>query len=74
MDPDLALVVGIVVTVLSFPPLISALSERRPPRVGAIALLVGLGLIGYAMATVQGGYTVTGIPKVFVRVVNLYIF
>ncbi|WP_436398227.1 hypothetical protein [Roseobacter sp. S98] len=74
MDPDLALVIGIVLTVLSFPTLVSALSERRPPRVGAIALVAGLGLIGYAMATVQGGYTVTGIPKVFMRVVNLYIF
>ncbi|WP_298839994.1 hypothetical protein [uncultured Roseobacter sp.] len=74
MDPDLALVVGIVVSVLSVPPLISALSERRPPRVGAVALLLGIGLIGYAMATVQGGYTLTGIPRVFARVVNLYIF
>ncbi|WP_300032432.1 hypothetical protein [uncultured Roseobacter sp.] len=74
MDPDLAFVAGLVLTVFAVPSLVSALSERRPPRVGAIALLAGVSLAGYAIASVEGGYTVQSIPKVFSRVLNHYVF
>ena len=69
MDPDLMLVAGIVVVVFAIPAVISAISDGRAPRVAAIALLVGGGLVVVALGRHPGGYPLTEIPHAFARVI-----
>lgn len=69
LDPDLALVIGLIVGAFSIPAIVSAMSEARAPRVAAITVLIAGGLIAYALSTKPGGYTLEQIPDVFVQVV-----
>ena len=73
MDTDLILVIGIVITVLSFPSLLAAYAESRAPRAGAIMILIGGVLIIVALTRHGQGYTFADIPDVFVRVISRYI-
>ncbi len=66
-------VVGLVVLVLSFPVIIGAYSEGRPPRTAAIMVLIGGGLLAIAVWQRPGQYSIEGIPDTFVRVVGDYI-
>lgn len=73
MDHDLALVVGLIIAVFSVPAVISALTDRRTPRVAAIAMIVGGGMAAWAMTQKPGGYTVSEVPDVVVRVIARYV-
>ena len=73
MDSDLALVIGIVVTILALPAIISAVSDGRAPRAAAIAVLVGGGLIVFAVTSHPGGYRMDDLPEVFYRVVRRFV-
>ncbi len=73
MDPDLMLVIGLVVGGFSVPSILGALSDGRVPRVASIAVLVGGGLIVLAMNNKPSGYALNDIPDVFVNVVARYI-
>jgi len=73
MDHDLALVVGLVIAVFSVPAVISALSDRRAPRVAAIAVIIGGGLAAWAITQKPGGYSIDEVPNVVVRVVARYV-
>jgi hypothetical protein len=68
MDPDLFLVIGIVLVVLTIPTLLAAWVEGRAPRVGAIMLIAALGLILVAVTQQPGGYSFNEVPQVFLRV------
>ena len=57
MSPDLYLVLGIFMAGFSIPSVLSALSDRRAPRVSAITILIAGGLILLAIQTQPGGYT-----------------
>ncbi|MEM6888083.1 MAG: hypothetical protein AAF636_08085 [Pseudomonadota bacterium] len=73
MDPDLALVIGLVMSVLSVPSIVSALADRRAPRVSAVALLLSGVLLLYAFNTTPIPYTVESLPRVFATVLrNLF--
>ncbi len=72
MDPDLALVIGIVLGVLSVPSILSALSDRRAPRASAITILIAGGLIILAIQGKPGGVTLEKIPDIFLSVVARY--
>lgn len=69
MDTDLVLTLGIVMLVLSLPSLLSAWVDGRPPRVGAIMCIVGIGMILGAVMTNPGGYAFTDVPAVMYAVV-----
>jgi hypothetical protein len=73
MDTDLALVVGIVLGALSIPSILSALTDRRAPRASALTIMIGGGLILYAVQTKAGGYTFEQIPTIFTNVIARYI-
>ncbi len=73
MDYDLALTIGLVIGVFSIPAVVSALSDRRAPRVAAIVMIVAGGLVAYAMTQKPGGYTIDQIPNVIVKVVARYV-
>jgi hypothetical protein len=62
MEPDVMLIAGLGLAVLSLPALISAWVDKRPPRVGAVVLLTGLGLVAWAVTTRPGGYVLSEIP------------
>ncbi len=48
MDPDLALVlVGGIGGGFSIPSILSAFSERRPPRASLLTIVIAIGLITY---------------------------
>jgi len=72
MDPDLALVLGIVVGALSIPSILSALSDKRAPRASALTILIAGGLVLYAAQSKPGGIVLEKIPDTFVSVVARY--
>jgi preprotein translocase subunit Sec61beta len=69
VDPDLILVIGMVVGVLAIPSLLGAYSESRTPRVGAIMVMISAGLISLAIMQNPNGYTFDELPDVFFGVV-----
>jgi len=73
MDPDLLLVIGIVLAVLAVPAILSAFTDGRPPRAAAILIMVAAGLIGLAVVNRPMTYTLDEVPDVFVRVIGRYL-
>lgn len=69
MEPDLALVIGLVVAGFSAPSIMSAISDGRAPRTAMITLVVGGGLVVYALTQKPGGYRIEDIPKAFIEVI-----
>ncbi len=72
LEPDLALVFGLILGAFSVPSIISAWSDSRAPRASALTLLIAFGLVLYALQTAPGGYAFQDVPNVFVRVVATY--
>ncbi|MDB5659597.1 MAG: hypothetical protein JWS10_2212 [Cypionkella sp.] len=68
MSNDQFLVVGIIICALAIPSLLAAFSESRPPRAGAIMVLIGGVLLVIAMTQKPGGYRFDQIPHIFVQV------
>ncbi|MCW1952329.1 MAG: hypothetical protein KIH44_013295 [Octadecabacter sp.] len=73
MDPDLMLVIGLVVGGFSIPSIMGALADGRVPRAAAIAIMIAGGLVVLAVRDKPGGYEINDIPDVFVSVVGRYI-
>ncbi|MBU2994205.1 hypothetical protein Q4555_07490 [Octadecabacter sp. 1_MG-2023] len=73
MDPDLMLVIGLVVGGFSIPSIMGALADGRVPRAAAIAVMIAGGLIVLAIRDNPGGYQLADIPDIFVSVVGRYI-
>lgn len=69
MDTDLILVIGMVLSVLAIPSLLSAFAESRAPRAGAIMVLIGGVLIVVALTKHPSGYTFAELPDVVAGVV-----
>jgi hypothetical membrane protein len=72
MDPDLFLVIGLLVGVLAVSTVLSGISNSRTPRVGAALVLVSGVLLVLAFQNKAGGYTVAEIPRVFFKVLDRY--
>ncbi|RID93200.1 hypothetical protein D2N39_06045 [Gemmobacter lutimaris] len=72
MNPDLFLVVGIVLAVLAVPAVISALTDGRAPRAASIIVLIAGVLIVFAFTKKPGGYEVRDIPNAFYRVIGQF--
>lgn len=73
MDSDLALILGLILIALSIPSILSAISDRRSPRIPAVLLLVGGGLATYAVSSHPGGYQLEQIPEVFFSVLGRFL-
>jgi len=73
MDPDLMLVIGLVIGGFSIPSMLGAFADGRVPRAAAIAVLIGGGLVALAVNGKPSGYALVDIPDVFVSVVGRYI-
>ena len=68
MDTDLILVSGIVLTALSIPSIMAVISDGRVPRFSLLILLCALGLIGWAVFSRPGGYSLDDVMNAFVNV------
>lgn len=73
MNPDLVLVIGIILGIFSVPSILSAISEGRAPRVAAFTIIASGALILYAVNSKPGGYTLQDVPGAFVRVVATFV-
>ena len=68
MDPDVMFVLGFIICVLAVPAIISAFADGRAPRAPALIVLIGGGMIGYAMIERPGNYSLETLPDTFARV------
>ncbi len=73
MDTDLMLVVGLFICALAIPSLLSAFAESRPPRSGAIMVLIGGVLLATALTQKPSGYTFAEVPNVVFKVIGRFI-
>lgn len=73
MQYDTYLVIGLVVLAFTIPSIVSAFAESRAPRVASIMLLIGGGMVAWAVTQNPLGYTVQDIPEAFVRVVGHFL-
>ncbi|WP_022703334.1 hypothetical protein [Pseudorhodobacter ferrugineus] len=73
MDPDLLLVIGLILGVLAIPSILSALSDGRAPRAASIVVLIAGVLVVVALQTKGGGYRIADIPHAFYSVIGRYI-
>ena len=53
MDPDLALVMGVIIGIFSVPSILSAFSDSRAPRASALTILIAFALIGDPLSLPQ---------------------
>ena len=74
MPYDLYMVIGVVILALAIPSAMGAWIDRRPPRISALLIVAGGGLIAYAMVQKPGGYRLTDVPEAFVNVIGHYFF
>lgn len=72
MDPDLFLVIGLILGVLAVPSIISAFSEGRAPRAASIVVLIAGALVVVALNKKGGGYPIAEIPQAFLNVIERY--
>ena len=70
MDSALLLVIGLALGALSLPSLFSAIVDGRPPRAGAVALVLAAGLVALALHDRPGGFRLAEIPQIVSRVVG----
>ncbi|SEK57407.1 hypothetical protein [Roseovarius nanhaiticus] len=70
MNSDQILVLGVVLGVFAIPAIVSAISDRRTPRVAALVLIAAGCLVIWAVSIKPTGYSITDVPKAFVRVVG----
>lgn len=73
MDPDLFLVVGIILAAFSVPGIMSAITDGRAPRASAITILIAGGMVLFAIQSKPGGYSLNDIPGAFSRVIGEYL-
>ncbi len=72
MPYDLYMSIGIIILALAIPSAINAWSDRRAPRISALLIVVGGGLMIWAERTKPGGYTLADIPAAFITVIGHY--
>lgn len=66
---DALLTIGVILGVFSIPSILSALSDNRSPRVGALVLIASGALVAYAVTQKPSGYTLDQIPDVLVKTI-----
>lgn len=65
---DLALVLGIIMTIVAVPLLLNAWAEDRPVRMGALLAIAGVALVSVAIGRHPGNFGIGDVPAAFQRV------
>ena len=68
MTNDFLLVLGLFIVVFSIPSFIGAYSAGRPPRAAALFIMVGAGLISWAVYQQPNAYSLAEIPELIISV------
>ncbi|MFV2001618.1 MAG: hypothetical protein ACC619_01405 [Paracoccaceae bacterium] len=68
MTNDFLLVLGIILAILSVPAMISAYASSQKPRSALVMLVLGGGLISWAVYQQPNTYSLDGLPELFVSV------
>lgn len=72
VDQDILLVLGVIFLGFSFPSLLAAFSESRPPRMAAILFIIGGALIGYVATQSGNGLSLQDVPEAFANVIGRF--
>ncbi len=67
---DLIMCIGVLVLFLAFPAAVGAFSRGAPPRAAMLSLFAGGIMIVYANSSRPGGYTLEGLPSLFLKVIT----
>jgi hypothetical protein len=70
---ELILVLGMVIALLAVPGIFGALVEGTAPRGAAVAVVVGGGMIIYAISQTPGGIALNEVPDIIARVVGSFL-
>ncbi len=73
MNPDVALVAGILVGGLAIISAVSAFSDGHRPRLAVLVMAVAVALVVYATWTRDGGYSLNSVFEAILRVVAMII-
>ena len=73
MDYDTIFILGTFVIALGIPAIVAAFANSRPPRIGAILILLGGVAVVYAMSKNPGAYTVSGYPDLLFEVIAKFL-
>ena len=73
MGFDILLVVGSILAVLSTVAVLTALIEKRRPRVAAIVVVISGGILLLAATQAQDGFQFSDIPNAFVKVIAMIV-
>lgn len=73
MDPDLFLVIGLLIGGFTIPPILGTIFDGRPPRTPAVLVVIAGGMIAFAVIQKPGGYDILDVPGVFVQVIGKYL-
>jgi len=69
MQQDIALAAGIILAVLSVVSVLTALIERRSPRVASVVVVIAGGLLLWAIGADADGFSWSDIPEAFINIV-----
>jgi hypothetical protein len=67
---DLIMCIGVLVLLLTFPTAVGAFSRGAPPRAAMLSLFAGGVMVVYANSSRPGGYSVEGMPELFLKVLT----
>jgi hypothetical protein len=73
MDTDTTLVLGLIIGALAIPSMMAAFADSRPPRLGALLVLISGTLLVIALSRKPDGYAIAEIPQAFVRVLGRFV-
>ncbi len=73
VDPDLFLTIGIILGVLTIPSLLSAWTDGRVPRLGAIMVFAAVIMVAVAAKNKPTGYKISDVPTIMMNVAGRYI-
>ncbi|MEL6609853.1 MAG: hypothetical protein AAFO58_02535 [Pseudomonadota bacterium] len=73
VDPDLWLLIGLVIAVLCVPSMMSTWAQLRTPRTSAVTALIAIAMIGVAVWQKPGGYSWATLPDTLVETVGRYV-
>ncbi|WP_380054619.1 hypothetical protein ACFE33_14010 [Falsihalocynthiibacter sp. SS001] len=72
MDTDLFLVIGVVILILTIPPVLGAIFDGRALRTPAILIVIAGSMITFAITQRPGGYDIHDVPVAFSNVIGKY--
>ena len=68
MDYDLIFVTGALLLIVAVPSFLSALLDRNMPRLSVVLIIAGGCMVGFAVISQPGAYTLRTLPDVLINI------